>query len=48
MDRNIKAKLSENKGEMNHSEGAWQPGSKVTEGLGKVSTSVCSPQPTAK
>lgn len=48
MDRNIKAKLSENKGEMNHSEGAWQPGSKVTEGLGKVSTSVCSPQPIAK
>lgn len=23
---------------MNHLEGAWQPGSKVTEGLGKVST----------
>lgn len=44
MDRYIKAKLSENKGEMNHSERAWQPGSKVTEGLGKVSASVCSPQ----
>lgn len=48
MDRNIKAKLSENKGEMNHSEGAWQPGSKVTEELGKVSISVCSHQLIAK